>query len=245
MVLRASFLLVFLALTGCSVNTAFVYKPAEPISGGQKLPVKIAVLPFEDGTEDFTKRGNELFDQENLKYNLAKTGISSLMTALTPELWAKALADDMAASGIFTSVRFVYGPSELVDEDFYIKGTLEKAYFGGTWDKPNEFTLSLQALRKADNQLIWEKVSARSWKDTPAMYNGCGVSMQCAADHFHAKVNLMMQSLLVEARTDLVNTLAPLSGNRVEAGALQAVKPSAQPTRESVDETIERILDGK
>lgn len=74
------------------------------------------------------------------------------------------------------------------------------------------------------------------------MFNGCGVSMQCMADHFHAKVNLMMQSLLVEARTDLVDALAPLSGSRVEAGALQAVKLPAQPTRESVDETIESIL---
>ncbi|NTW81384.1 MAG: hypothetical protein HGB32_14750, partial [Geobacteraceae bacterium] len=193
MVRYVYFLLIFLVLTGCSVNTTFVYKPAGPVTGVQKLPVKIAVLPFKDGTEDFTKRGNELFAQENLKYNLAKTGISSLITALTPELWAKAFADDLAASGEIRAVRFIYGMSELSDEEMYIDGTVEKAYFGGTWDKPNEFAVSFRALRKADNRMVWEKAVARSWKDTPAIYNGCGLGLQCMTDRYHAKINMVMQ----------------------------------------------------
>lgn len=245
MVRHMYFLLVFLVLTGCSVNTTFVYKPAGPVTGVQKLPVKIAVLPFKDGTEDFTKRGNELFSQENLMYNLAKTGISSLITALTPELWAKAFADDLAASGEIQAVRFVYSMSELSDEEMYIDGTVEKAYFGGTWDKPTEFAVSFRALRKADNHLVWEKAVARSWKDTPAMYNGCGVGLQCMTDRYHAKINMVMQGILAEARADLMHTLVPLSGNRVEGGDSPPAKSPARPAPESVDETIESILKGK
>lgn len=227
-------MLVLVLMTGCSVNTAFVYKPTGPVTGGQKLPVKIAVLPFKDGTEDFTKRGNELFSQENLMYNLAKTGISSLITALTPELWAKAFADDLAASGEIRAARFVYSLSELSDEEMYIDGTVEKAYFGGTWDKPTEFVVSFRALRKADNQLLWEKAVARSWKDTPAMYSGCGLGMQCMTDRYHAKINMVMQGILAEARADLMHTLVPLTGNRVGEGERSPVSPVSETRKENV-----------
>ena len=77
--------------------------------------MNIAVLPFKDGTEDFTKRGST-WNPEYLVYNLAKAGVYGQITALTPEFWAKASADDMAASGAFRAVRFIYSPTESTDE---------------------------------------------------------------------------------------------------------------------------------
>ncbi|MDD5763432.1 MAG: hypothetical protein PHP88_13135, partial [bacterium] len=160
-------------LAGKASGTTFVYKPNAPAEGVQKLPVKLAVLPFIDGTENFTKQGS-VFDAENLKINLAKTGIAGIITALPPELWAKAFADDMAASGAFRAVRFLYSPSELVDEDFYIDGTLEKAYAAGGWTRPSEYVLGLRAVRRADKKPAWEKKVTRELKSRKSDFDGCG-----------------------------------------------------------------------
>jgi hypothetical protein len=254
---------VTLLLTaGCGVNSTFVYKPAVPVTAGPKLPISMAVFPFKDGTEDFTKRGSVL-NPESLYYNLAKAGIGGQITALTPDLWAKALADDMAASGIFKSVRFIYGPSELVNEDFYIDGTLKKATASGSWAMPNEFALALRALQKTDNRLVWEKEVSYSWKNTPAMYEGFGaMSIQCMVDRHHADVNRVLRGLFAEAREDLVRTLAHRSENRsgdagrspdASAGAARneefardaiRVGTFAPPALESADQVIDRILLG-
>ncbi len=207
-------------MAGCGVNSTFVYKPDAPAAAGMKLPVKVAVLPFKDGTEDFTKRGGVLAP-ETLYYNLAKAGIGGQITALTPDLWAKAFADDTAAAGVFRSVRFVYGPSELVDEDIYIEGTLEKATVAGAWVNPSEFALGLRALRRADKKPVWEKEVTRAWKNTPAMYKGCGgFGIQCMVDRHHADTNRVMREMFAEARADLVATLASNPGGRPEAGGL-------------------------
>jgi hypothetical protein len=237
--------LLFLLAAGCT-NTRFVYQPSAPVAGGPKLPVKIAVLPFKDGTEDFTKRGNELFDQEKLAYNLAKAGWGGVMTALTPELWAKAFADDMAASGSFASVRFVYDPSEMTDEGIRIEGTVEKATFAGMFDRPNEFALGLRALRGAGDKVAWEKNVSMKWIERPSLYDGCGaMSVQCMADRHKADANRVMRELFAEARADLASTLAPLAGGGAGAGTKPSVAPSAEPAPSSVDETIEGILKGK
>ncbi|HQT98653.1 MAG TPA: hypothetical protein PK416_12400, partial [Thermodesulfobacteriota bacterium] len=185
--LVVAFALVLMA--GCSLNSTFAYKPSAPSAGGAKLPVKIAVLPFKDGTEDFTKRGST-WAPESLTYNLAKAGIVGQITALTPELWAKAFADDMAASGAFRAVRFIYSPTEMVDEEFYIEGTLEKAYVAVALDEPNEFALGLRALRRADNRLVWEKEVTRAWNIQRTLYDGCGrVQNQCIVDLHHADIS--------------------------------------------------------
>ena len=113
--------LLALFLSGC-VNTTFVYKPATPTTASAPLPVTIAVLPFADGTENFTQRGGIFIDQKNLTFNLAKSGLSGTINALTPDLWAKALADEMSASKKFQGVRFVYSRSEVAQEDLYIEG---------------------------------------------------------------------------------------------------------------------------
>jgi hypothetical protein len=242
--------LTLASLAGCASNTTFVYKPSAPSPGARKLPLRVAVLPFKDATEDFTKRGNELFDQANLMYNLAKAGVGSTMTALTPELWAKALADDMAASGEFQSVVFMYSRSELKGEDIIVEGAVEKALFSGTWDKPNEFAISLRALRKTGDRPAWEKGVARVWKTPPPgiLYDGCRMGPQCMVDRLHADMNKTMQGMFAEARSDLGGTLASLSGSApatdYPAPGLPAASPPAIPSAESADAEIERILKG-
>ncbi|MDA8121315.1 MAG: hypothetical protein M0Z38_01965 [Deltaproteobacteria bacterium] len=230
-------------LAGKASGTTFVYKPNAPAGGGQKLPVKVAVLPFKDGTEDFTKRGS-VFDAENLKINLAKTGIAGIITALPPELWAKALADDMAASGAFRTVRFIYSPSELADEDFYIEGTLEKAYAAGGWTRPSEYALGLRAVRRSDNNPAWEKKVTRELMSRKSDFDGCGASMQCMADRSHAVLNLTMQGMFTEARTDLMAALGYPSGDSAGRDAVGEGTSTPRDT-ESTEQTIERILKEK
>lgn len=234
-------------LTGCAGNTMFIYKPSTPAEGVRKLPLKVAVLPFKDATEDFTKRGNVLLDQEHLMLNLAKTGMGNAITPITPELWAKAFADDLASSGDFQKASFIYSPSELKDEEFIIEGAVEKAYFSDAGGTPNEFTLSLRALERTDNRLIWEKEISRAWKTTPnTLYYGCGMGAQCYVDRLHTEINKVLQSIFAEAREDFVKTLEPLSKKQTgDYGRSPAALPASLPAAESVDETIEGILKGK
>jgi|GEM_PF-1456855 len=226
--------LTLVVVTGCAGNTTFVYKTAAPTAGGPKLPVKVAVLTFKDGTEDFTRRGS-VFAPESLLFNLAKAGIGGQTTALTPDLWAKAFADDMTASGSFQAVRFAYSLSELTDEEFYIEGTVVKASISGAWGIPSEFALGLRALRKADNRLIWQKEVSKVWANTPALYEGCGaMSVQCMVDRGHADMNRVMQGLFAESRADLVRTLASHSGNPVEAEGRSPFGPSGETPEENI-----------
>ena len=211
---------VLAMMAGCGVNSTFVYKPGGPVAGGPKLPVKLAVLPFKDGTENFTKRGSVLAP-ETLYYNMAKSGISGTITALTPELWAKAFADEMTSSGVFRSVRFLYTPSEMQDEDLYVEGTVEKATYAGAWVNPNEFALGLRAIRRADGKTVWEKEVTRTWKNTPEMYKGCGgFGIQCMVDRYHADANRVMREMFLEARADLVAAFSVPSGGQNAEGGL-------------------------
>ena len=241
----AAALLAFTA--GCAVNSTFVYKPGGAAAGGQKLPVKVAVLPFKDGTEDFTDRGSVFSSGQ---YNLAKAGIAATMTALTPELWAKSFAEELTVAGSFASVRFVYGTAELVDEDVFIEGTLRHALAGKTFDDANLFAISLRALTRGDRRPVWEKDVTKEWTTRKDLYAGCGMAIQCSVDKFHSEYNRAMQEIFAAAREDLVGTLASAPGGRaVEGGALPvpggATPSKPPPAPESVDATIERILRGK
>ena len=194
-----------------------------------KLPVKMAVLPFKDGTEDFTDRGSVFSSGQ---YNLGKAGISATMTALTPELWAKSFAEELAVSGSFRTARFLYSPSELADEDFFVEGTLTKALIGKTWDAGNEFAVSMKALAKGDKRVVWEKEVTRQWKTPSTLYDGCGMGIQCMVDKFHAEHNKAMQGIFAEARADLVSTLAVLPGSEAGEGGLPAAASSGEARKE-------------
>jgi len=230
-------------LAGKASGTTFAYKPNAHAEGGQKLPVRVAVLPFNDGTENFTKQGSD-FDPESLRFNLAKTGIAGIITPVTPELWAKAFADDMSASGAFRAVRFLYSPSELVDEDFYIEGTLEKAYAVGGWTKPSEFFLALRAVRRSDKKAAWEKKVTRELMSRKSDFDGCGTEIQCMVERSHAAMNLLMQGMFAEAREDFLAALGYPSGDRAVRDVLGDGISTPRDT-ESLEQTIDRILKGK
>lgn len=233
---------VLALMAGCSVNSTFVYKPGAPAVGGPKLPVKVAVLPFKDGTEDFTDSGSIFSGGQ---YNLAKAGIAATMTALTPELWAKSFAEELAVSGSFRSARFLYSPSELADEDFFVEGTVKKVYVGKRWEDGNAFALSLRALARSDKRVVWEKEATKEWKTPGNLYAGCGMGIQCSVDKFHAEHNKAMQEIFAEARADLAATLASLSASPAVEGGLPRAASPMPPAQESVEETIEKILKGK
>lgn len=243
--MRGLAILSLAALAGCGGASRFAYKPVASAGGALRLPVKVAVLPFQDATEDFTTRGT-IFIPSGLTLNLVKAGIPGTASALTPELWGKAFADDLTASGEIRSVGFFFSLSELVDEDLYIEGTVRKAYGVGTWDQPTEIALAFRALRKSDNRVVWEKGVARVW--TPRIKRNCGFGLKCVIDQRYEDINRAMQALFTEAREDLVRTLASL----VETPAGKGSPPVAAPTDPSVsapapgaiDETIEGILRG-
>ena len=234
---------VFNLAAGCSYNTNFVYKPTPPAAGGPKLQVKAAVLPFEDGTENFTGRGSVL--AKDYHYNLAKAAAEGTMNPLPPEFWGKSFADELAASGSFRAVRFVYSPSELQDEGFVVDGILKKAVFAATWDHPNEILVSFRAVRRSDSKVVWEKEIGKTWKTPLNVYDDCGLgAAQCRIYSWHSDWNKWMGGVLAEARADLVGTLASLSEGGTEGGA--GAKPGGQPAPpESVDQTIDKILKGK
>lgn len=230
-------------LVGCTVNSTFVYKPSAPVTSVKTLPVRLAVLPFSDGTGNYTVRGSVL-TPENCTFNLAKAGIDGRINALTPEFWAKAFTDDLAASGTYRSVRFIYSQSELSDEDFYVEGTLKRVDSGMLNMKGlNQFALMLRALRKTDREPVWEKEVVREWKFPETLFVGCGIHRhgQCGTDRVHADTNRAMQALFSEASLDLARTLSSLSGARgLQDATLPAATPAPQP--ETIDKTIENIL---
>ncbi|MDD2271366.1 MAG: hypothetical protein PHP95_11905 [Desulfuromonadaceae bacterium] len=248
--LLASLALLF--LTGCASNaslvgtgydTAFVYKPAEPVANGPKLPITVAVLPFKDGTGDFTKLGS-IFDPESLTFNLVKSGIDGIINALPPELWAQAFADDLSASGAFRAVRFVSTPADLHDEDFYIKGTVKKAYAAGGWTRPSEYAFGFQLIRRSDNRLVLEKDVAMELMAKKSDFEGCGTNIRCMAERSHAAVNRVMQSLFADARAGIIVSISSPSGGRTGQDAARE-GDSLPSDQDSIEQTIDRILQGK
>ncbi|MDD5762607.1 MAG: hypothetical protein PHP88_08895, partial [bacterium] len=110
--------------------------------------------------------------------------------------------------------------------------------------RPSEYVLGLRAVRRADKKPAWEKKVTRELKSRKSDFDGCGASMQCMADRSHAAMNLMMQGMFEEARTDLMAALGCPSGDRAVRDALGG-GISAPPAPESTEQTIDRILKEK
>ncbi len=222
-------------LYGCS--SGFVYQRREaPAQDGPKLPLKVAVVAFEDGTEDFTSRGN-LFS--GYVFNLAKTDINGLslntgaafsVSSLPAAQWSRALAEDMAASGAFRSVKFVFGPSEATDEEIVVEGALTKACFTTIKDKPDEFVLHLKVRRMPENTIIREGDVGRSGVRPRDLKSGCIIG-SCVIERIHGYLNGVMQGIFADIRRDLVLALAP-----------PPEKKRDLPAQESPEEVIKRIL---
>jgi len=160
---------------------------------------------------------------------------------MPPEFWGKSFADELAASGSFQSVRFIYSPSEIRDEAFLVDGTLKKAVFAATWQSTNEILVSFKATRGADRKVVWEREIGTSWNNPKEDYY-CGASAQCVTDRLHAHWNRQISGVFAKARAGLLETLAsPEGGAGQDAGA----KAAGTSSTESAEQTIDRILKGK
>gem|GEM_PF-879210 len=224
-------LVIGLALAaGCAPERRFVYRPAPQAESVVRVPVSVAVLVFRDGTEDFTRRGGQ--------WNRAKTG-TPRVGPIPPELWAKAFADDLAASGQFRLVRFVYSPSETTGWDVLIEGTVGKAYGGVSYEDPNEFAVTLEARLKDASGVFWRRTIERRWFTPRNIFDGCGLREQCMAERLQADIGSAMRSMFAEARADLVAALTQRSGAGTVAPA------GDEGASGSVDSILQRILRGE
>jgi hypothetical protein len=229
-------LLAVFFLAGCSSGFKYQRK-AEPAQDSPKqLPVKVAVVAFQDGTEDFTSRGNIIAGSV---FNLARTDINGLslntgaafsVSSLPSAQWSKSLAEDMAASGEFRSVKFVFGPSEATDEEVVVEGALNKAYVTTIKDKPDEFLLHLKVRRMNDNTVVLEGDVGRTGVRPPGLTSGC-LWGGCDIDRINAYLNGVMQGIFADVRRELVLALAPPP----------AKKPDV-PGQASPEEVIKNIL---
>lgn len=233
-------LILFLSasfLAGCS--SGFVYqRKADPAQDGQKAPVKVAVVAFEDRTRDFTSEGN-IFSGH--VFNLARTDINGVslntgaafsVSSLPSAMWSKALAEDMAASGAFRSAILIFGPSEVTDEDIVVEGALTKAYFTTISDKPDEFVIHLKVRRTSDNTVLREDDVGRSGVRPRNLTSGCFMYGGCVIDRIQGYLNGVMQEIFADVRRDLVRALAPPPSGK---------KPDP-PGQESPEEVVKRIL---
>ncbi len=231
-------ILILTVTTGCSINTAFVYKPGAPEVDTPKLPVKIAVLPLQDGTEDFTMRGSNLGGGY---VNLAKSGLAYRFNVLQADRWGKSFADDLKSSGCFRSVRFIYDTAEAAEDEVVIAGTITKAYLsihGGS--VPSSLAVTLNARLGTQEKVFWEKSVAREESLEKGYGVGCGVSRQCAVDQCHAYYNNIVREVFFEARRDLIMTLGRSSSSKDEQP-----RKSTSTVSESADRLIEQIIRGK
>ena len=219
------------------MNTQFVYKPGLPEAGSARLPLKVAVLAFQDGTEDFTRRGSVLVASGYI--NFAKAGYSGMMTALPPPLWAKFLAEDMAASGVFRSVRFAFDASEVGGDEIAISGTVLKAYFPFDGEDPSLLAVRLEARVGRGGEAFWHKEISREVPFGKGWGVGCGLTPQCSIDNFHGHHRRLLQEIFLEARRDLVAALQRRGGGAKDEPAGKGRASG------SVDEIITDIIRGK
>lgn len=239
---KAAALLGLLLLAGCSWTRPFAYRPSASPAADGALPAKVAILPFEDGTEAYEKKGS-IFQPETLWFNLARGGIGGTIEPVTAPLWARAFSQELAASGRFRAVRFVMDPSEIVDEEVVVSGRLTKADVAGWMDNPSAFELRLGATRRRDGRLIWERVVSWSQKGDPALYEGCGASVSCMNERSHANLNAIMSGMFQEAGADLAKALGgPPGAERGRRPPAPAARPAGE---EPVEDTIRRIMDGR
>jgi hypothetical protein len=232
-------LILFLSasiLGGCSSGFVYQRKP-DLAQDGQKVPVKVAVVAFEDGTRNFTSEGNFI---SGSVFNLARTDINGMsinagaafgVSSLPAANWSKALAEDLAASGAFRSVKFVFGPSEATDEEIVVEGALTKAYFTTIKEKPDEFVLHLKVRRMPDNTVVREGDVGKIGVRPRGLTSGCLGYGGCVVGRINGYLNGVMQGIFADVRRDLVRALAP-----------PPVKAPDVPGQESPEEVIKSIL---
>ena len=241
---RRAALAALLLGAGCTYVKPFTYKPTGAATPGPAVPAKLAVLPFEDATEDYVQKGGML-TPESLWFNLVRGGIPATIEPVTAPLWAQAFARELEASGRYRAVRFCVETSEVVDEDYVVTGAVTRADTAGSWDNVSQYEFRAAATRRKDGRKVWERTVARSVKGDRKAYDGCGdFGITCMVDRSHDGLRTMFAEMFEEAGADLARAL----GGKPAAGApAPGAKPAAEKPGEAepVDETIRKILEGK
>ena len=233
------FALVLASIAGCGLNLSFVYKPSIPVGGARQLPVKVAVLPFADGTGEYTQR-----DSSRGGYiNLAKSGIDYWIGTVTPGQWGKAFADELTASGEFLDVRLISDISEGANDEVIVTGTVRNmdVPLPGSFE-PVRFSVSMNARNGKIGQIFWEKSVSREDAAADGYNTGCGFDRQCGVNRRHAHYNDLLRTIFLEAKADFAKRIASSSGSQGIDLLSPGVPSSTLPSKKSVDETIEDIL---
>lgn len=240
---RAAALAALLLGAGCTTVKPFTYRPAGPKAAAPALPARLAVLPFEDATEDYEKKGGYL-EPETLWFNLARAGVPTVFEPVTAPLWAQAFARELGASGRFRSVRYCVDASEVQDEDYLVTGALLRADAAGGIMNANQYALRAVATRRRDGLKVWERAVART--DPSKRHDeACGTfGIDCQVEALHQDLRVVLAGMFEELGADLARALA---GGPAGGGAAPGPKPAATPAAggETVDETIRKIMEGK
>ncbi len=240
---RAAALAALLLGAGCTSVKPFTYRPVAARAALPVAPARLAVLPFEDATEDYVKKGGYL-EPEALWWNLARGGVPTVFEPVTAPLWAQAFARELDGSGRFRAVRYCVDASELQAEDYVVSGALLKADAAGAWMNSSQYEFKAVATRRGDGRKVWERRVARAVPGKKD-YEGCGTfGVSCIIDQMHEDLRLVLAGMFEEAGADLARTLAARPGDGAPASGAKGT-PGPDAASEPVDDTIRKILEGK
>ncbi len=217
-------------LGGCASYKGFIYQPNPAISEKPLIPVQVAVLPFQDGTPEWNQDGsfcNMTKFPMILSLGEAFQDKDKMPPFIPPERWARDFAQELAASGAFSSVRYAEGGidpgADLLVQGKVLRALLHNGILGTSYDYSAEF----RAVRALDGAVLWEKTIARKH----------GASMSDPVELTKA----LWQSLFGEARDELVKALEVRRSELF--GPKGAPAAPASGTEESVEDILNRIND--
>jgi hypothetical protein len=217
--LKALTLILSLLVSGCSTELAYVPNP--PIAQRPLSPMKVAVLAFEDKTEDFTFQGKK-FPLDGT-FNLAKgKDVMTGLPHLYPPLLAKLFADDLKNSRAFESVKFVFDRSELLGEDMVIEGVVEQAnaycrsqWAAGGYMSRYSLIIKLKGTTKADQKVVWTNVFTKNADFTPFVAPATTLAGGLQAVFGEARQDLLQKLGVISAPPGSTQE-APSSGKSIE-----------------------------
>lgn len=242
-VARAAALAALLVGAACTYVKPFAYRPVGTKAAEPRGPAQLAVLPFEDATEAYEKKGSMLAP-ESLWWNLARGGVPATFEPVTAPRWAQAFARELEASGRFRGVRYCVDATEVVDEDLLVTGAVVRADVAGAWANSSRYEFRATATRRRDGRRVWERSVSRAVPGQKG-YEECGdFGLTCIVDHLHEDLRMVLAGMFEEAGADLARTLAGKPADGAAAPGAKAV-PDPAAGGEPVDDTIRKILEGK
>lgn len=195
------FLGLALGFSGCVAPFVYHVSPRDPDT--PRLPLKVAVLKFEDKTEDFVQTGGHEGPSRPWVFNLAKGGgTQSGFPNLPAPAWSQMFAEDLQHSGIFGSVRHFSSGSALTQEDVVIQGVVLRASLI-IHTLPSDFSLQLTGWKRGDREPFWE--GAFSYKEIFEL--GECRDQKCGLLKTNEFLQEALRSIFTDARRNLARKL--------------------------------------